>query len=57
MQVKCIRAFSFTEPGDLVEVPDGAVVDPYYFEPVAGDPDPGSQPASPSPFPPTDKEM
>ena len=32
MQIRCIRDFSQYEPGDLVEVPDGAAFDPFHFE-------------------------
>lgn len=35
MQLKCIRHFSQYEPGDLVEVPDGAAFDDFHWEPVA----------------------
>lgn len=34
MQVRCIRAFGHSEPGDVVEVPDGAAVDPEHWEPA-----------------------
>jgi hypothetical protein len=59
MQVKCIRAFGHHKPGDLAEVPDGAEVDPYHYEPAAA-PAPPDPPKSPS-VPPaallTPKEM
>lgn len=33
MQVKCIRAHGLNKPGDVVDgVPDGAAVDPQYWE-------------------------
>jgi len=34
VQVKCIKAFGPRRPGDVVDVPDGAAVDPVYFEPA-----------------------
>lgn len=60
MQVRCIRAFGYTEPGDVVDVPDGASVSSHYFEPAALEPDPAPDPgpASPSPVPfPAPKEL
>ena len=48
MQVKCVRAFGYSKPGDLAEVPDGAAVDPQHWEPVAAPPSP---PPAPSGFP------
>lgn len=32
MQLRCVRAFGNFEPGDEVEVPDGAAFDGTYFE-------------------------
>ena len=46
MQVKCVRAFGYSKPGDLAEVPDGAAVDPAHWEPVTAAPDP--EPAAPA---------
>ena len=43
MKVRCIRARVGVEVGDVVEVPDGAVVSPLYYEPVEDGP-----PASPA---------
>lgn len=34
MQVKCVKAFGTSVPGDLAEVPDGASVDPEHWEAV-----------------------
>lgn len=34
MQLKNIRPFSQYEPGDTVEVPDGAAFDPFHWEAV-----------------------
>lgn len=62
MQVRNIRPFSQYEPGDVVEVPDGAAVDPFHWEPAgppADPPAPDPEPAAPVtprlPIPP--KEM
>ena len=38
MQVRCVRAFGASVPGDLAEIPDGAVVDPEHWEPVTAAP-------------------
>lgn len=58
MQVRCVRAFGTSVPGDLAEVPDGAAVDPEHWEPAAAAaPPPAPQAAGPS-FPVTSaKEM
>ena len=49
-QVRCRKAFGYSKPGDLAEVPDGAAVDPEHWEAVAAPPaDP--LPAAPSGFP------
>lgn len=48
MQVRCIRAFGHSEPGDVVEVPDGASVDPEHWEAVAAE-KPAAPPAPPAP--------
>lgn len=48
MQVRCIRAFGNAEPGDVVEVPDGAAVDPVHWEPVTPAPAPAAKPAAPA---------
>ena len=47
MQVRCIRPFSQYQPGDIVDVPDGAAVYPFHWEPAeeAADGDTGSDPA------------
>jgi len=34
MQIRNIRPFSQHEPGDVVEVPDGAAFDPFHWEAV-----------------------
>lgn len=34
MQVRCVRAFGLHKPGDEIEVPDGATVDPCHYEPA-----------------------
>lgn len=55
MQVRCIRAYGLhkpahtdadgnTVPADVVEVPDGAAVDPYHYEPVTALPPPAPSP-------------
>lgn len=36
MQVRCIKAFGTSVPGDVVEVPDGAATDPEHWAPVTG---------------------
>lgn len=37
MQVRCIKPFGHAKPGDgPVEIPDGAAVDPEYWEAVPG---------------------
>ena len=46
MQVKCVRAFGYSKPGDLAEVPDGAAVDPAHWEPVVPPADPPESGAS-----------
>lgn len=49
MQIRNIRPFSQHEPGDVVEVPDGAEFDPFHWEAV---PDPEApvpaEPAAPA---------
>ena len=40
MQVRCVKAFGTSVPGDLAEVPDGASVDPDHWEPAAAPPPP-----------------
>lgn len=42
MKLKCVRAFGNFVPGDVVEVPDGAKFDDYYFVavPVVAEPKP-----------------
>lgn len=63
MQLRYIQPFSQYEPGDLVEVPDGAAYDPFYLEPAGGTPPPDGDPPDgpPAPpaaqFPPAPKEM
>lgn len=66
MQLRYIQPFSQYEPGDLVEVPDGAAYDPFYLEPAPVDafapdpvPVPDPEPAAPAAqFPqPAPKEM
>jgi hypothetical protein len=49
MQVTCIRAFGVSEPGDVVEVPDGAAVDPEHWEiiPAGKPPTPPASPVVP----------
>ena len=44
MQVKCIKAFSLSVPGDLAEVPDGAAVDPDHWVPA--DPETPPEPSA-----------
>lgn len=59
MQVTCIRPFGNAKAGDVVEVPDGAEVDPAYWQlpeaasPPPGPPEPGAPevPASSPPAP------
>ena len=46
MQVKCIKAFGLSVPGDVAEVPDGAAVDPEHWEPVTA---PAADPPEPAP--------
>ena len=41
MQIKCIRAFGNFRPGDVVEIPDGAVFDEGHFERLAASPEGG----------------
>lgn len=48
MQVRCVRAFGLHMPGDLAEVPDGAVVDPVHYEPVTAASAPPALPAAAS---------
>jgi hypothetical protein len=48
MQVTCIRAFGLRVPGDVVEVPDGAAVDPEHWEIT-----PDEKPPAPTPPPAT----
>ena len=45
MQVRCIRAFGLAKPGDLAEVPDGARMDPAYWEVIPDEPPPAPAPA------------
>ena len=51
MQVRCVKAFGYSRPGDLAEVPDGAAVDPEHWEPVTAPPPADPPPAAPSGFP------
>ena len=44
MQVRCVRAFGTSVPGDLAEVPDGAAVDPEHWEPATPPPPPADPP-------------
>lgn len=46
MQVRCIKAFGTSVPGDVADVPDGAAVDPEHWEIIAPAP---AAPASPVP--------
>jgi hypothetical protein len=34
VQVRCVKAFGYSKPGDVAEVPDGASADPEHWEPV-----------------------
>lgn len=64
MQVVCVRAFGLSKPGDLSEVPDGALTDPdHWAEATEADiaaaaakaeqtPAEPSEPAAPPAFPP-----
>lgn len=45
MLLRCHTAFGYHEPGDEVEVPDGAVFDPYYYE--LAEPEPDTEPEAP----------
>lgn len=47
MKVRCIKAFGSQKPGDVVEVPDGSVVSPVHYEPVAAE----AAPPKPVPAP------
>lgn len=47
MQVRCVKAFGTAVPGDVVQVPDGAVVDPVHWEPVTAPPPAAPVPAAP----------
>lgn len=49
MQVRCVRAFGASVPGDLAEVPDGASVDPEHWEPVTAPTPPADPPQPPAP--------
>lgn len=51
MQVRCVRAFGTAVPGDVAEVPDGAAVDPFHWEPVTPPPDPAPAAAAAASFP------
>lgn len=48
MQVRCIKPFGTSVPGDVAEVPDGAAVDPGHWEPVTAEPE---APEAPGPAP------
>jgi hypothetical protein len=48
MQVRCRKAFGYSKPGDVAEVPDGAAVDPEHWEPVAAPPPPAVAPVTPA---------
>lgn len=41
MQVRCVKAFGYSVPGDVVEVPGGAAVDPEHWQII--------EPAPPAP--------
>ncbi len=47
MEVRCVKAFGLSEPGDLAEVPDGAAVDPDHWEAVPPPPPAPAVPAAP----------
>lgn len=47
MQVRCVKAFGTSVPGDVAEVPDGASVDPVHWEAVASQPAAAAAPAAP----------
>lgn len=49
MQLRNISPFSQFVPGDLVEVPDGAVFDPYHWEPAGAPAVPAPAPAAADP--------
>lgn len=52
MQLRNIRPFSQHQPGDTVEVPDGAAFDPFHYERAEpGDP-PAAAPEHDAPAPP-----
>lgn len=58
MQLRYIRPFGQYEPGDVVDVPDGADFDPYCLERVPPVPDPAAPAAAPAVAPATaPKEM
>jgi hypothetical protein len=44
MQVRCIKAFGVSAVGRVVDIPDGASVDPEHWEAVPGEP-PATTPA------------
>ena len=50
MQVRCVKAFGTSVPGDVAEVPDGAAVDPEHWE-IAQDMPPSPPPARERGFP------
>lgn len=40
MRVRCIKAFGMAEPGQVVDIADGAAVSPEYWEVIDGLPPP-----------------
>ena len=51
MQVRCVKAFGTSVPGDVAEVPDGAAADPQHWEPVTAPPPPADPPKAAAAFP------
>lgn len=45
MQVECVKAFGTSVPGDVVEVPDGSVVDPEHWKVIPAVGPPAARPA------------
>ena len=48
MLLTCVKAFGLTEPGDEVEVPDGAAFDPEHWQAAAGPPPAAVTPPGPA---------
>jgi hypothetical protein len=60
MQVRCIKQFGISPVGKIIDIPDGSVTDPEYWEviPDVPLPDPPAPPAAiPSAAAVTPKEM